>query len=116
MKFTKFTMKKKKAAKSETTIKDYVMVRAIVTFPIHVDCLDDEYGVGAYLQSAADDWMDNGESNLTVFETSPVTVKDLQDFAKTNKEWYISTGDNSDADDLPLNGLIEILSKQTKKK
>ena len=115
MKFTKFTMKKK-AVKSETTIKDYVMVRATVTFPIHVDCLDDEYGIGAYLQSAADDWMDNGESNITTVDTSPVTVKDLQDFAKTVKEWYISTGNNNDVDDLTIQELIEILSKQTKKK
>jgi hypothetical protein len=115
MKFTKITTKKKAAAK-ETTIKDYVMVRATVTFPVHVDSLNDEYGVGSYLQCAADDWLDTGESDITVVETSPVTVKDLQDFAKTVKEWYISTGVDSDSDDLTIQELIEILSKQTKKK
>lgn len=115
MKFTKITTKKKAAAK-ETTIKDYVMVRATVTFPVHVDSLNDEYGVGAYLQSAADDWIDTGESDITVVETSPITVKDLQDFAKTVKMWYMSTGVGSDAGDIRINELIEMLSKQTKKK
>lgn len=117
MKFTKLN-KKVKNTKNETTIKDYVMVRATITYPIHVSALNDEYGVGSYLQCAADDWLENEESDITVVETSPITIKDLQDFAKTvdADSWYIATQDIFDNDgvDSTITELINLLSKKKK--
>jgi hypothetical protein len=110
MKFTKANMKKIVKQTKEITSGDFAMVQVTLTFPVMTSCFD-KTSVVAQLNCAADEVeCDENYEGWVDISTSPVTTKELKEFAAKNKDWYVYNDSNyGDEDDFLLSDVTDKL-------